>query len=161
MSEIAKLERRITAALERIGKGLGELPQPVAGSDADKAEIERLREALEVEKAATAQLNERLRAVKEREAQHDTTLEARVEQLSRQLDTQGLELQRMRKTTIQLRENLRALRETRQDSVEAHLINKAMLAELDALRATRAAETAEMEEILAELAPIVEEKADA
>ena len=36
-------------------------------------------------------------------------------------------------------------------------VNRAMLAELDALRATRLTEVAQMDEILAELAPLIEE----
>ncbi|MDZ4135511.1 MAG: hypothetical protein U1D06_07940 [Paracoccaceae bacterium] len=191
-TEIAELERRITQALERIGKSLGQLA-PVAatltpaGANADQAhadqaksevgksevgktepagspparpaiEIARLREALEVEKTANAQLQERLRAVKDRDAQTQTQLEARVEKMTGQLDVQGLELQRMRKITIQLREHLRILHEAAAEGLtEPHLINKAMLAELEALRATRHSEVAEMDEILAELAPLIEE----
>ena len=44
---------------------------------------------------------------------------------------------------------------------DAHLVNKAMLAELDALRATRLTELAEMEEILAELSPLIAEAENA
>ncbi len=108
--------------------------------------------------AANAQLTERLRNVKDRDAQSVAQLEARVEGLTRQLDVQGLDLQRLRKTTVQLRESLRTLREAEAAGVsDPHMINKAMLAELEALRAQRASETAEMDEILAELLPLVQE----
>jgi hypothetical protein len=81
-----------------------------------------------------------------------------VEKMTQQLDIQGLELQRMRKSTVQLREHLRVLHEAAADNLaEPHLINKAMLAELESLRATRHTETAEMDEILAELKPLIEE----
>jgi ribosome recycling factor len=63
-------------------------------------------------------------------------------------------MRRMRKTVISLRENLRTLREGQGDP---QLLDKAMLAELDALRATRQSEIAEMDEILAELKPLVSE----
>jgi hypothetical protein len=42
---------------------------------------------------------------------------------------------------------------------EPHLVNKAMLAELEALRATRSADAAEMDAILEELTPIIEREA--
>ncbi|MDQ1847901.1 hypothetical protein Q9299_06340 [Gemmobacter fulvus] len=191
MSDLAELERRITAALARIGTGLDRLasqtavqaqePEPVPPEAAppqpappevapvepatpavDTAEISRLQEALEAERGTNAQLTERLRAIKERDGKQEAVLEARIEQLTRQLDVQGLEIHRMRKSTIQLREALRGLREQQEGSVEPHLINKAMLAELEALRAARSSEAAELDEILAELAPILaEEKTDA
>ena len=44
---------------------------------------------------------------------------------------------------------------------EPHLLNKAMQAELEALRATRQSETVEMDEILAELQPLIGEVQDA
>ena len=68
----------------------------------------------------------------------------------------------MRKSTIQLREALRAITEQTAGSVEGNVINKAMLAELEALRAERSSEAQEMAELLAELLPIIEgEKTDA
>lgn len=175
MSDLAELERRITAALARIGAGLdalsvagaevreAEAADAVAGAGDQAAEIAALQAALEAERATNAQLGERLRAVKERDGEEGAKLQARLEQLTRQLDVQGLELQRMRKSTIQLRESLRQLREQKQGEVEAHLLNKAMLAELEALRAARSSEVAELDEILAELTPILAatEKTDA
>ncbi|MDP2740717.1 MAG: hypothetical protein Q8O82_18890 [Pseudorhodobacter sp.] len=170
MGEIAEFERRITAALERIGTGLDRLSASAASaevvevvaaavfeSDADD-DLASLRDALEQEKNANAQLAKRLRALKGRDVQAVSEAKARIEAMTRQLDVQGLELQRMRKTTIQLREQLRSLREAQTEGLaEPHMINKAMLAELEALHATRASETAEMDEILAELTPLLQE----
>ncbi|MFN3970595.1 MAG: hypothetical protein ACK4L4_04365 [Gemmobacter sp.] len=166
---IAEHERRLSAALDRIGKAIDALAAapatsprrgapPPAADDALAAEVERLREALEVERAANAQLTERLRAVKDRDGQARAQAEMRIEVMTRQLDLQGLELTRMRKTTIQLRDSLRAMTEAAAAvSPEPHLINKAMLAELEALRAQRQTEVAEMDEILTALAPLLEE----
>lgn len=183
-SNIAELERRITAALGRIGAGLDKwnaaapaaaasndaafLPGsptavsgPQASGNADQAlaaEVTKLKAALAAEKATVAQLTERLKSVKEREHSSQGQLETKVEKMTQQLDVQGLELQRMRKSTVQLREHLRVLHEAAADNMaEPHLINKAMLAELESLRATRHTETAEMDEILAELKPLIEE----
>lgn len=157
MQEISRLEQRITAALERIGKGVDRLaaapspparPAPVAAAPADAA----LRAQLEEEKALTAQLQERLRSLKERESKGDP--QQKLDKLTQQLDVQGLELQRMRRTNLALREQLAALRAA-QDSglTEPQQINKAMAAELDAFRALRLTEIAEMDEILAALEP--------
>lgn len=156
MSDISELERRITAALARITAGLDSLSATPTPEGADATQ-----EALLSEQLANAQLNERLRAVKEKSETTIAALEKKVEKMTQQLDVQGLELQRMRKTNIQLRETLRALREAQEaGTAEPHLLNKSMMAELEALRASRMAEMAEMEEILGELKPLIGERAD-
>ncbi len=165
-TDIADAGRRLSAALDRIGKGLGRigpLPAPTsapipAPNPKAPPETAALREALEAERTANAQLQERLKAVKERDSSSLSTLEAKVDRLTQQLDVQGLELTRMRKTTVQLRETVRLLTDAAQaGATEPHLINKAMLAELEALRALRQTEVAEMDEILAELRPLLGE----
>ena len=161
MQEIAALEGRITAALERISKGFDQLaaaPKPVppvanppAATPSTPADA-ALRAQLEEEKALTAQLQEKLRALKEREPKGG--LKDKIDRLTQQLDVQGLELQRMRRTNTSLRDQLASLRQAQMAGVtEPQLINKSMLAELDALRAMRLTEVAEMDEILAALEP--------
>jgi hypothetical protein len=161
MQEIGELEQRITAALERIGKGVDRLAQlprapvpqpPVPQAPAAPVADAALRAQLEEEKSLTAQLQERLRSLKERDSKSD--LQEKVDKLTQQLDVQGLELQRMRRTTATLRDQLAALRAAQTAGVtEPQLINKAMAAELDALRALRLTEVAEMDDILAALEP--------
>jgi predicted nucleic acid-binding Zn-ribbon protein len=206
-SFIHQLERRISAALDRIDSGIDAMalaaaaepaqveakattvkpaePHPdsarLAAFQASQAQMEaklsKLSEALSAEQKLAAdlrgqnkQLETRLRVqeaeakalgAKASDAQDQpgaAQMEARIEKMTRQLDVQGLELQRMRKSTIQLREHLRVLHEAAAEgSAEPHLINKAMQAELENLRATRQTETAEMDEILAELRPLIVE----
>jgi hypothetical protein len=161
MQEIGELEQRITAALERIGKGVDRLAQlprapvpqpPVPQASTAPVADAALRAQLEEEKSLTAQLQERLRSLKERDSKSD--LQEKVDKLTQQLDVQGLELQRMRRTTATLRDQLAALRAAQTAGVtEPQLINKAMAAELDALRALRLTEVAEMDDILAALEP--------
>lgn len=155
---MAELERRITEALARIDAGITRLAE-----GATQPASAALQEALEAERATNAQLAERLKALRARETRGEIpALEAKIADLTRQLDEQGLELHRMRKSTIQLREALRAITEQTAGSVEGNVINKAMLAELEALRAERSSEAQEMAELLAELLPIIEgEKTDA
>lgn len=162
MQDIAELERRITAALDRIGQGLDRLPTPVPAKEmtldgALSKDLARVQAALDEERMVTAQLNERLRTVKEKEALLRAELDEKCQRLTRQLDTQGLELQRMRKTAVQLREQLREIREAQLRDADPQLVNKAMQTELEALRATRMTEMAEMEELIAELSPLLEE----
>ncbi len=157
MSDIQDLERRITAALERIGQAIDTMPAAPGGADTPA-----LLEALQTERDANAQLTERLRALKERDASQIAELQDKADRLTRQLDSQGLEVQRMRKNVIALRESVRSLREAQTEGLaEPHLLNKAMLSELEALRATRLSEMFEMDEILAELKPLIGEVQDA
>ena len=156
MQDLGELERRISAALERIGQGLDVLTAPQEEVEPppppDTTEIDGLRVQLQEERFANAQLLERLRALKERDASQQAQVQEKMEKLTRQLDVQGLELQRMRRTTIGLRDQLRQLREAQAAGLaEPHLINKAMLTELEALRATRLIEIAELDEIAAAL----------
>lgn len=168
MDDIVELERRITAALMRIDRGLevraaapvakpADLGGPVAtlADGVAEAEIARLNEALDEERMVTAQLHERLRKLRDQGEAQTAPLEAEIARLTRQLDVQGLEMQRLKQTVVSLREQLRALTEAQAEGrVEPHLINKAVLTELEALRSLRAAEAAELDEIIAALDPL-------
>ena len=72
-------------------------------------------------------------------------------------------MHRMRKTMVQLRENLRGLRRAQAANVaDPEQINRAMQAEIEAMRVARLSEVAELDEIISELTPhIREEAADA
>ena len=165
MQEITELEKRIASALDRVGKGMDRLAsQPRAAVPAAAGVVQSadsaLRAQLEEEKSLTAQLQARLRAAKDREAKGD--LQEKLDRLTQDLDVQGLELQRMRRVNVSLREQLETLRTAQASGLsEPGLVNKAMLAELDALRALRLSEMAEMDEILAALEPHLTEARNA
>lgn len=161
MQDISELEKRIAAALDRIGKGLDRLPAQARSTGPGATGTDALlRAQLEEEKSLTAQLQARLRAASAREARGD--LQEKVDRLTQDLDVQGLELQRMRRVNATLREQLEALRSSQAAGVtEPGQINKAMLAELEALRALRLSEIAEMDEILAALEPHLTEASHA
>ena len=161
MGQIQDLEQRIAAAFARISAGVDGMAsqiaaaqQPVPGHlmpDVD------LHTALDEQRMANAQLHERLAILKAHAADIEQDLQAQVETLTRHLDAQGIDLQRLSSTVAQLREDLRRLREAAvQGVVDPGLINKAMMAELDALRATRTAEVNEMNDILSALEPILQ-----
>lgn len=164
MKELAELERRINHALDRIAQGIERIPAAEGATvpAADGDEVAALQAALKAEKARTAQLAEKLRATPRESGGNATQLQRKIERLTGQLDVQGLELQRLKKTNAQLTETLRALRQATETGIaDAGAINRALQAEVEALRAERLAEIAEMDEILAELKPLIGEAADA
>lgn len=158
MSDITELERRINSALDRIGAGLGH----IGGSSGGPAELARLREALETEQSANAQLEERVRAIRDRQEETVGALEAEVGRLREAAARHEAEVQRLKRINSQLRQNNQALREANEQGVgDPHLINKAMLTELDALRASREADRAELDAVLGELKPLLQGGANA
>lgn len=166
MSQIEELHSRITAAMERIGAGVATLGEQSGAGLAPAAETIA---ALEEEKLANAQLEERLRALKRRHEEELDVLRAELDQSAEteklraelaaqttamtRLDT---DVQRLRQANEQLRASNMALRAANEAGVgEPHLINKAMLAELEGLRAARAADAAEAGAVLARLEPLL------
>ncbi len=187
MSDIIELERRITAALDRLRQGIDRMPTPgaatpqtVAGAPtpavvdvplapepapspvqpdpADAARIAALEAQLSEEKTVTAQLEERVRVLKDRQDTKLAELEDTNERNKARLVKFDRDVQRLRQVNADLRSINMQLREAMTQGVaEPHLINKAMMAELDALRAVREADAAEVDAVLDALKPIVEE----
>ncbi len=124
MDDLNELERRLTAALDRMGAGIAGL-QPVCAEpevDPDAPDTAVLSAQLDAEREVTAQLEERLRALKER-------------------------------STAELDDAKEALAAARQ----AAETSKALQAEIEGLRAARLTDRAEIEALLDELAPILED----
>ncbi|KPP84483.1 MAG: hypothetical protein HLUCCO07_05140 [Rhodobacteraceae bacterium HLUCCO07] len=156
--EIVELERRITAALDRIGQGLNDLGPQAEAEVGEGTEIEELKAALEDEKLVTAQLEERIKTLHARQDGKLAEVTAKVEEQAGAMAKLDTELQRLRAANDQLRASNVALREANEHGVgDAHLINKAMQAELEALRAARAADAAETGTILSALEPLLED----
>ncbi len=158
MNDITELERRITAALDRIGNGLAS----VGGKGGASDEVAQLREALETEQSANSQLEERVRAIRDRQEQTVSALETEVTRLREASARHDGELQKLKRVNAQLRQNNQALRDANEQGVgDPHLINKSMMTELDALRASRDADRAELDAVLGELRPMLERGANA
>ena len=152
MASPTDLERRLTRALDRISRSMA---QPKPASE-DAAEVAELRAQLASERARTAQLTERVNAVKQRQESSFTTLERRLARMTEQLDLQSLEMLRLKKANTKLIEANRQLREGHEAKViEPSAVNRALLAELEALRAERAADRTELEDVLAEMRPLL------
>ncbi|MFP7673011.1 hypothetical protein ACG74X_06590 [Marivita sp. S0852] len=180
MTQIDELQHRITAALDRVAQGVAQIEARVADvpetppePQVDPEEITRLKEALEDEKLANAQLEERVRKLHET---HQRELEeARAASVpapapapepapevpSVDVAALDLDMQRLQQSNEMLRRTNEELRRALAENVgEPHLINKAMLAELEGLRAARAVETAETKAVLASLTPLLEAAAE-
>ncbi|MFK7762793.1 MAG: hypothetical protein AB8B62_05990 [Roseobacter sp.] len=150
MSDIEELSGRILSAMDRVTNGLNALGQ------ADPAEQETLRQALEEEKQVNAQLTERVRVLGERQEQAVAAMEAKAAEATARVENLDTELQQMRKAHALLSDACTALREANAAGVgEPELINKALEAELDSMRAMRRAEMAEADEIMASLMPLL------
>lgn len=158
MTDITELQGRITAALDRIGQGLEGLAR---AADGDSDEVLGLREALADERTANAQLEERVRAIKARQDSTVEKLAGEVERLRGLLETEEAAVARLQKVNAELRNNNTALRQAIAEGVaEPHLVNKSMMAELEALRAAQAADRAELDAVLGEIGPMMTEMRD-
>ena len=170
MSQIDELQSRMTRALDRISKGVETLsamepPAPEPVDDGSAEEIARLSAALEDEQMANAQLEARVKSLHDQiEAQPETPEApepdaALQEQIAAQREgMQALdgELQRLRQANDALLKSCTEMREALAENLgEPHLINQAMLAELEALRAARAVEVAEARVVLGALEPVL------
>jgi len=150
MNDIDELQRRITAAMDRVAGGLDQLG---ANSGGDTAALEQ---ALEDEKLANAQLSERVRLLKQRQDDELADIKASAAAATAQMAGLDLEVQRVRKANDELRNSNQALRAANEAGVgEPHLINKAMMAELEALRAARAVDVSETNAIIDALTPLI------
>ncbi len=152
MDDISEYERRITAALDRAAQALDKL------SAGESGDAEALKAELEAERVANQQLEERVRAIKETQEQTVKNLETSVSDLKKALAARDAEMQRLKGVNEELRKSNGALREANAEGVgDAELVNSAMVTEIESLRAARAAERAEIEEILATLEPVLKE----
>ena len=156
MSNIDELQRRITTAMDRVAQGLDKIGGAPTGPDPETMQ------ALEDERTANAQLTERVRALKTKSDNEMAAMRAQLEEGEARMAQLDIELQRLRRANEQLTDACAALRDANNEGVgDPHLINKAMLAELDGLRAARASDVAESSAILAALAPLLDGAGDA
>lgn len=158
MSELTELERRISAALDRVARAAEALPapQPPPPSGPSEAEL-ALHDALAAERATNAQMSERLAQASARQEARLAQLTRKLERAHEQLDQLGYEMQGLRRANARLAE-ANALLVAAQEAGAPDLAaaTAALQAELAALRAARRAEMAELEEVMAELAPLAE-----
>ena len=123
MSQIDELQRRITAAMERIGQGLDGMQ--VAPAQADAGELDALKQTLEEEKLANAQLQERVNALHQKLEAGTSNAAQHFEAQSAASTKLDAELGRLRRANLQLRTSNKELREANEAGVgEPHLIKQ-------------------------------------
>lgn len=156
MTDIPELQARITAALDRIGSGIEALTKAPDEDAPAPGDVAALKEALEEERTANAQLEERVRAIKVKQDSAVETLVQEVDRLRSLLETEEAAVARLSRVNAELRANNAGLREAIANGVaEPHLVNKSMMAELEALRAAQGADRAELDAVFGELAAVV------
>ncbi len=153
MSEIAELEGRITSALDRISVGLGRIAESGGAGLADE---------LAAEREANAQLEERVRAIKEKQETMVAALQSEVSSLREALGATDADLQRLKSVNAELRASNSALRRANAAGLaDAELVNGALAAEVEALKALEQGNRAEIDRALGLLEPMLKEAANA
>jgi predicted RNase H-like nuclease (RuvC/YqgF family) len=145
MSNIEELQRRIATAMDRVAQGVEQMGNAAPAPDPGTAQ------ALEDERTANAQLSERIRTLKTKSETEAAALHSQVEESRSRIALLDIELQRVRRANQELTNACAALRAANFEGVGA---------ELEALRAARAADVAESSAILAALTPLVNGAAD-
>lgn len=164
MSDLNEVLDRISSAIYRSNVALKAIPDvpdtpatPVtpAGPVADTA---ALTQALDDERTANAQLKERLRQVRTRDDARIAALESELAQNRAALAGMDAGLQGLQQTNADLRDVTATLRAAlTRDVADPELINRALMAEVEALGAARAADLAEVRAVYAELKPLLGE----
>ena len=163
MSDIEDLEARIAGALERIRAGVENLsaaPDPAADDESASLEsrVEELNALLATEQQASATTQAKLDAMMLKSGSATEALEARIASLTAELDTLEQENSKLRDTVNDLQGVNATLRDSAAAGVtEPEAINESLVADLKAMQTSRASEIRDMESILADLAPILEE----
>lgn len=163
MKDVEEFEHRLSAALARIKAGVDKIQTepPIQASTDEASQVAELTARLEEEQMINAQLEGRVKLLKERQDGQLAELQQRVDASEARAGRFDRDLQRLRAVNADLREINDNLRQAVEQGVsEPHLVNKAMLAELEALRAVRSADAAEMDAILEALTPIIRQEAD-
>ena len=178
MSDIEDLDRRLKAALERIDRviesGTRMQPQVEPASEAAidqaaldnaiaqardaEAQLAALQSALDAAQAQNTQLSSQVAQLEA--AQAEQVHQATHPDMTADVARLSADVQALQAANQQLRDNNIALRAANEQGLaDAELINQSAEAELTALRAARAADRSELDMILTNLRPIIEETA--
>ena len=154
MNDINDLQTRLGVALARI-RSASERLKP---DDDDEESVAGLKARLDEERVANAQLEERVRVLKDRQDNRIAELEAQVSASADRFAALDQEVQRSQQVNAELRAVAEEMHRALADGVaEPELVNRAVMAELDAIKAARAADRQEMDTLLSELQPILKE----
>jgi hypothetical protein len=162
MQEIAELERRIASALDRIARRLDDegavraIAAADLGADFAASAVLELQLALDEERMINAQLSERQRVVKDKNADEKAQIALLTEQLGTAISQRDATLIELQSALAATNDELFSLRHAAvRGTTMPHQINRALLAEVEALRALRTADAAGISAVLAEIEPIL------
>jgi chromosome segregation ATPase len=153
----AQLQERLKALkarhAEELVKARAEGPGADSAGDADlAADLERQLAAANERVAELEGTIEQRAGMLTAQAKDVTVLKTEVSHQTESMEQLDAELQRLRRANDELRKSNATLREANSEGIgDPDLINKAMLAELEGLRATQAADTAEVGAVLTKL----------
>ncbi|NOX39900.1 MAG: hypothetical protein GXP05_05140 [Alphaproteobacteria bacterium] len=161
-----RVRQRDADVIEELEAALAEERADLTGERGAVIDLQnRLEAALKQAEIARDAANE-ARAALEKAAQQaapapdsalPAALEATITRLNARIENQDVQFRRLKSATAQLRESIGILRTRNADMLaDPAVIDQAMLAELEALKSSRAADVAEMDTILEELKPLVE-----
>ena len=158
-ARVEALGQRISAALGRVVRTVRTAPV----GDGDRAEeIRELERQLKRERELAEELRQWAERLKHRLRRMSRRYEARLKRLADRIEAQSEEIRRLRDANRALTEELAGLREAAAGgAVDAERINRAMETEIRAMQAARASEIAEIDHLMAELRPLMQEKAAA
>lgn len=161
MSEIDQLESRITAALDRIRAGVGQMSEAVAKAAEPKPEVEdetaALRYQLQEEQNVTSRLEERVSVLRERQDGNVAEMKARAEAQTHKITALEAKIQELSLSNAELTASNETLRNAAQDTNGSpELMNRAAVEEIEALTAQRAIDATEIDAIISELKPLIE-----
>lgn len=155
MSDINELEERLSDALSRLEAAVSNLPD---GDNSAAQAAAALEAQLEEERTTNAQLIERVKALKERQETQVSQLEKSLAAAKTSDAEKNIVQQKLKASIEELRDQVARLTEANRAMVgDASLVNTAMMAELEAMRASRRADVVEVDEILSQIAPHLEE----
>ncbi|MGB7243328.1 MAG: hypothetical protein WBC93_14720 [Sulfitobacter sp.] len=155
MSQIEELQRRIMAAMDKVAQGIDGL------GPANDGDMAGLQSELEDEKIVSAQLAERVLKLKKSHEQELSDLAEKTAMTRDDMSRLDLDIQRLRQANAELSKACQALTDAHERGVsEPHLINTALKAELDALRAARSADLTETDVIISALTPLLDDAGD-
>ena len=178
MSDIEDLDRRLKAALERIDRAIesgtptqaklepateaaidqAALDNAIARAREAESQVAVLQSAVDAAQVQNAELSAHVAQLEA--AQAELVPQATQPDMTADVARLSADVQALQAANQQLRDNNTALRAANEQGLaDAELINQSAEAELTALRAARGADRSELDMILTNLRPIIEETA--
>ncbi len=153
------------SALERVHGELDQAKRDLEASRAEAGDRAELQEQVDALKRAAASRDAELASLRDALAARESDAEraaADAERMREALETQTSVTHQIKRSNGELRATLRTLREAHSAGLtDAHLVNQALLTEIEALRVAHDTDRAEMDEILSAMEPIMKEMQNA